>query len=301
MRRSISPRISGSFMRRTSVCLQFYPCRSNPTELSRLLFRMINTLLASDHKTLDAGLQIFPFLADLIGLVGNDPRRRLSRFGDRVEQLGKIAHHVAGLAKDRLVEARAELQVRVGDKEPAGLVAQPADQADVLRQRVHLADAVERVLGAALLRVLAVGRRLAPLVNQRLRNLERRRHRLDARLVDRLLDDFIRFHGGGLYPSWHADTKGIRSWSRGLLCCRDRVRCRVGLITLLSRRIAAWPNPSLLKSKRPSSPRCPTRCSSSGSTIPKPKSSASSPVKCASTSSVSCRATASRLSFRHTT
>ena len=78
---------------------------------------------------------------------------------------------------------------------PASLHSQ-RHQADVLGQQVHLADAVERVLGAALIRVLAVGRLLAPLVDQRRRNLQRGGDRFDARLIDGLADDFEGFHRG---------------------------------------------------------------------------------------------------------
>ena len=49
----------------------------------------------------------------------------------------------------------------------AGLVAEPADQPDVLGQQVHLAHAIERVLRAGLIRIFRVGRRFAPLVDQR--------------------------------------------------------------------------------------------------------------------------------------
>src|SRR3954465_8064003 len=95
--------------------------------------------------------------AGAVALCGDDAGGGFGRLGDGVEEFGKVAHHVAGLAEDGFVVALAEFLVGVGDEEAAGLVAEPADQADVLGEGVHLADAVEGVLGAGLLGVLGVG------------------------------------------------------------------------------------------------------------------------------------------------
>src|SRR5437762_12619296 len=116
MRRSIRPRMVGSFMMRLDArfyravdagCvisqlsqLQAIPSRPDviPMErqrlkdlrerkslllparsfaalrmtLLRLLFRMIDPALAGDDEAFDTGLEVFPFFADLVGLVGDD-------------------------------------------------------------------------------------------------------------------------------------------------------------------------------------------------------------------------------------
>ena len=102
-----------------------------------------------DDEAFDAGLEVFPFLANEVGLVGVDAGVVFDGFGDGFEQFAEVADHAAGFGEDALVERSvAGRGDGVGDEEAAGLVAEPADEADVLRDAVHLAHAVERVLGA---------------------------------------------------------------------------------------------------------------------------------------------------------
>jgi hypothetical protein len=155
---------------------------------------VVDAFFARDDETFDAGLEVFPLLADLVGFVGDDARGCFGRLGDGVEQFGEVAHHVAGFAEDGFVETLAEFEVGVGDEEAAGLVAEPADEADVLGEGVHLADAIQGVLGAALVGIFAVGGGLAPLVDQRLGNPQRRGDCLDAGFVHRLLNHVVGFH-----------------------------------------------------------------------------------------------------------
>src|SRR5437660_8889618 len=59
----------------------------------RLFLETIMPLLAGDGEALDAGFEVFPLRADLVGLVGVDARVVVDGLGDGVEQLGKIADH----------------------------------------------------------------------------------------------------------------------------------------------------------------------------------------------------------------
>lgn len=151
----------------------------------------IMSLFAADHEMFDAGLQVFPFLADLVGLVGVNLRIVLGAVGDGVEQLAELTDHFAGFAHDRLFRIACAAWVGIGDEETAGLVADPADQADVLGLYIKLAHPVERIFGARLVGVVPLRGRLAPLVDQRGGELQRGRHGLDAAFLHRLADHVV--------------------------------------------------------------------------------------------------------------
>src|SRR5689334_21647302 len=79
--------------------------------------RAVVPLLAADDEALDAGLEILPLTADLIGLAGVDAVVVLHRFADGVQQLAELAHHRARLVEDALLSRLAQVRHRVGDEE----------------------------------------------------------------------------------------------------------------------------------------------------------------------------------------
>jgi len=141
-----------------------------------------------------AGFEVFPFLADSVGFLGIDLLIAFEGFGDGVEKFAEIADHDAGFVENRFVGVLAEIGDGIGGEEAAGFVAEPADEADVLGELVHFADAVEGVFGAGGFGVGMLGGGLAPFIDKRGGNFQAGRDRFDAEVVYGVADDFVGFH-----------------------------------------------------------------------------------------------------------
>lgn len=156
-----------------------------------LEFEVVMAAFAADDEFFEAGLEIFPFLSDDLCFVEIDAGVVFDGFGDGVEEFAEFADHSAGFGEDQFFEGFGGIDGGVGAEEAAGLVAEPSDDADVLGDFVEVFDAVHGVFGAALVGVIAAGGRFAPFVNEGGRDLQSRRHRLDAGLLDRISKDFM--------------------------------------------------------------------------------------------------------------
>ena len=153
----------------------------------RIFHRRKISFFAAGHEGFGDGLQFFPPLADVFCFVGRDVIVA-GGGGDDGEQVGEFLHDLIG-GGDK------ECRVRVGgfgiaDEKSAGVLADPVNEAGVVRdadERLHAVEGIDRAAAVALVR-------FRPFINHRQRKSEIGCDLLGAGGFKNFAEEFMRLH-----------------------------------------------------------------------------------------------------------